>query len=207
MSHREQRQFCKAIKRKYPLIFKNANVIDVGSLDINGNNKELWGWFSKPNYYLGVDIVLGKNVDAIGHAHEVLPDLQPFIQQMNKDKQHFKKHWPIDIVICTEMLEHDRYWDKSLRAMYNVLRPGGLLLITAGGDGRPEHGTSAHHPDCSPGTNDYYKNISNDMFESVLDRTLFSDWFIRQDKRNNDFQFAGIKKVLKIKATPYNPYL
>lgn len=195
MAHKEQRQFCREIKRRFPSHFKKANVVDVGSYDINGSNRELFGWFNRPNMYIGIDIVDGKNVNIVGRAHEVLPDLQPFLQQSFRQKKGNKLYWPIDIVISTEMLEHDEYWRWSLVAMYDVLRPGGLLLITAGGDGRPEHGTYRDHPDCSPLTNHYYMNISNDMFESVLDRTLlFKETIMRQDSRNNDFQFAGIKK-------------
>jgi hypothetical protein len=78
--------------------------------------------------------------------------------------------------------------------MYHHLKPNGLLLITAGGDGRPEHGTINHYPGVSPGTNDYYCNISNEMFLGVLHPLLFTSFFIRQDKPNCDFQFFGIKK-------------
>lgn len=76
--------------------------------------------------------------------------------------------------------------------MYDVLRPGGLLLITAGGDGREEHGTYLHHPSASPETLGYYRNISNEMFESVLGRELFGERVIRQAR--GDFHFAGVKK-------------
>lgn len=187
MAHKQQKQFCREIKKRFSYLFKNANVVDVGSLDINGNNRSLWRWY-EPKYrrYLGIDIVKGKNVDVVGEAHMILPMIAPEGGRFN----------PIDIIICTEMLEHDKHWKKSLLAMYKALRPGGLLLITAAGVGRPEHGTREHHPDCSPGTNDYYKNISNEMFDSVLDRSLlFSFTIMRQEKTNCDFQFAGIKRL------------
>jgi hypothetical protein len=95
------------------------------------------------------------------------------------------------VVISTEMLEHDKYWAESLLSMYDHLRPEGLLIITAGGDLRHEHGTHNHTPQDSPGTLDYYKNISNEMFKSVLPESLFKEYFIRQ--YHADFQFYGIK--------------
>lgn len=194
MSHPAQRKFCRQIRRKFRSHFINANIIDCGSLDINGNNRwlfrrNLFNW-KGINSYVGIDILLGDNVDILGHTHDVLPRIMSlpmafFIQKKGKPV------WPIDVVISTEMLEHDRHWKKSIQAMYDILRPGGLLLITAGGDGRMEHGTSMHVPVDSPATLDYYCNISNEMFESVLPNHLFEHYIIRQT--NGDFQFAGIK--------------
>lgn len=80
----------------------------------------------------------------------------------------------------------------TLSSMYTVLEPGGLMIITAGGDGREEHGTHTHHAWCSPGTNDYYKNISNEMFSATLPASDFTTYHICQ--HNKDFQFYGIKK-------------
>jgi len=76
--------------------------------------------------------------------------------------------------------------------MYNTLKPGGLLIVTAGGDGREEHGTSENHSWCSPATNDYYLNISNQMFASVLKPEMFKVYHLGQV--NKDLQFFGIKK-------------
>lgn len=197
MSHPAQIKFCKEIRRRYREHFIYANIIDCGSRDINGGNRWLFRrnletWNLKGiNRYTGIDIAFGKNVNVVGRAHEVLPQLQPYLQQTWKSEVRDKPFWPIDVVISTEMLEHDLYWDKSLLAMYEILRPGGLLLITAAGDGRMEHGTHMSYPDKSPETLDYYRNISNEMFTGILSETLFSEYDIRQT--NGDFQFAGIK--------------
>lgn len=179
MSHPAQRRFCKRVRRMHPSLFWKKNVIDVGSLDINGNNRYLfWGC-----HYVGVDIVPGKNVDFVGKAHLIVPDIQ---------KEWDRKKGRVHVVISTEMLEHDRTWEYSLLAMYDALDSGGLLLITCAGDGRKEHGTSTHTPTDSPGTIDYYRNISNEMFSSVLSADMFSEYFLRQ--HNTDLQFYGIKK-------------
>lgn len=52
MAHPEQVEFCTRIKNKFPDFFKNKNVLDVGSLDINGNNRYLFQNCS----YTGVDV-------------------------------------------------------------------------------------------------------------------------------------------------------
>lgn len=196
MSHKAQITFCKEIRRKYRPLFINSNVIDCGSLDINGNNRwlfrrNLYNWWGI-NRYTGVDITLGKNVDSLGLTHEVLPALEPYLRQSWRSEVRDKPFWPIDVVISTEMLEHDKHWKRSLIAMYEILKPGGLLLITAAGIGRPEHGTNLCHPSASPSTLDYYQNISNEMFKSVLPRELFTEHLIRQNC--TDFQFAGVKR-------------
>lgn len=149
-------------------------VYDIGSLDVNGTNRYL---FTFPKY-IGIDIVQGKNVDMVGRAMDILPKLPK-----------------AEIIISTEMLEHDATWRESLLAMYKALQVGGLLVITAAGEGRQEHGTAAHSPQDSPGTNDYYQNITHDMFASILGPELFSEYHIRHDWRQNDFQFYGVKRV------------
>lgn len=172
MSHPAQRKFCKQVRKQYPDHFKRKHVIDVGSGDINGNNRYL---FSKCDYK-GIDIWSTKNVDIVGRAHEVLRDVRNVYHT----------------IVSTEMLEHDRYFRESLQAMYRALMPGGLLLITAAGEGREEHGTFANHAWCSPATRDYYYNVSNNMFSNVLPSWFFSTYHIGQN--NGDFQFFGIKK-------------
>lgn len=170
MAHGAQVDFCYWVKSMHPDYFYRPTVIDVGSLDINGNNRQ---FFHEPNY-TGIDIVQGKNVDIVGKAHEVLPNLPQ-----------------ADVIISTEMLEHDKFWNYSLDAMWNKLKKGGLLLITAGGDCRHEHGTHNHTPQDSPLTNDYYRNISNEMFSNVMTPGLFKEYYLRQIPC--DIQFYGIK--------------
>lgn len=121
-------------------------------------------------------------MDIVGSVPEILQNIR------EEFSNRFRKRIPseevqIDMVISTEMLEHDPYWALSLEWMYDVLKPGGLLLITAAGDGRPPHGIGREH--------DYYKNISNMMFTSILHPGLFKTYFLQQV--NQDLQFYGIK--------------
>ena len=169
--HKEVRKFCLAVKNTYPQFFQNSVVLDCGSLDINGNNRYLFD----NCFYKGIDIVEGKNVDFVGEVH------------------NFKSKIKFDCVICTEMLEHDEDFAASLNAMFNFIKPGGLLLITAAGYGREEHGTHEIKPQDSPLTNNYYCNISVTMLLQGLDLTKFSWYTISYVK--TDIRFAGIKSM------------
>lgn len=192
MAHKEQKQFCKLVKKLHPSYFRRVNVVDVGSLDINGNNRYL---FSRSNYK-GIDVYAGKNVDMVGTAHEMLPkavgDLS--IEVNSRYSRRTAGAVLFDTIISTECLEHDKYFALSLQAMYECLNHNGLLLITAAGEYRAEHGTTEHHAWTSPGTNDFYRNVTNEMFIEVLPPQLFTAYFINQNKRNFDFQFFWIKK-------------
>jgi len=187
MSHPAQRKFCRSVKKMFPDFFKYVNVIDVGSLDINGNNKDLF----RKSSYTGIDIVPGKNVDIVGYAHELLPKITPSLYRYYSRIETFSFAW-WDVIISTEALEHDKYYDQTLLAMYQKLKSGGLMLITSAGDGRKEHGTVNNEAWASPGTNDYYQNISNAMFSKVLPPALFDIYHLAQV--DTDLQFFGIKK-------------
>ena len=173
MAHKEQKQFCKQVRNLFPQQFRGVKVVDVGSLDINGNNRYLF----KRTKYTGIDIVNGRNVDIIGKAHEVL-----------------SMFTNVDTIISTECLEHDKYWKETLLAMYYSLAPEGLMVITCGGEGRQEHGTTRHHGWCSPATNDYYMNITNEMFASVLSPDMFEVYHLGQQRKSHDLQFYGKRK-------------
>lgn len=169
--HREQVMYCKDIKNKFPRLFKRKFVLDVGSLDINGNNQYLFTDCS----YTGLDIVNGKNVDVVCPIHE------------------YQNKAQYDVVISTEMLEHDTHWKKSIIKMYDLLLPGGLLLITCATVGRKEHGTINHEPNASPGTPEYYHNIALDEFLTVIGVLYFKKSEARINPISNDLYFYGLK--------------
>lgn len=178
MSHKTQVDYCLWVKQQFPDYFKNKKVIDFGSLDINGNNKI----FFENCDYIGVDIGPGRNVDIISKAHEY-----------NGPDNYF------DVVVSTEMFEHDQYLYKSLPNMIRVLKSRGLFFFTCAGPGRHEHGTRRSDPNSSPlttsldGWGDYYKNVDEDMVRSMID----VDGIFSQYKFNyvpTDLQFYGIKK-------------
>ena len=171
MAHKQQQEFCLKIQKRFPEKFKGEDVVDLGSLDINGNNRYLF----TDCRYIGVDLAPGKNVDVISKAHE----FKPFYVKYG-------------VVISTEMLEHDRYYRESLKNMVDLLLPGGLLLITCATVGRPEHGTKATSLGDSPFTGGYYKNITEDDIRENLKVEDFKEYELYI--MSNDLYFVGIKK-------------
>lgn len=166
MAHKQQIEFCKSVKARFPELFKNCTVLDVGSMDINGNNRYLF-----ENYqYTGVDLGEGKNVDIIGHAHTL--DLSTF-----------------DVVISTECLEHDKYYLKTLEKMVQCTDK--LLIFTCATIGRQEHGTTRTSPVSSPFTNDYYKNLTQEDIK--IDFSQFKRYAFEVNKESHDLYFWGIK--------------
>lgn len=171
MSHKEQIEYCKKIKSKLPEYFKDKRVLDCGSLDVNGNNRYLF----QNCEYIGIDVGEGKNVDVVSKIHEYNSD-------------------PFDVIISTEALEHDKYYKESLKNMFNLLKSGGLLLITCASTNRPEHGTKRTKPEDAPLLEwDYYKNLTEEDFREVLDMTLFSEYGFETQRNEQDLNFYGVK--------------
>lgn len=156
-------RFCCRIRDSFPDHFKNKRVLDVGSMNINGDNRYLF----TDCEYTGLDIGEGRNVDVVMPVHIFTGDY--------------------DTVISTEMLEHDVHWRESLLAMLKLA--GEFLIFTCAGPGRAEHGTTRTSPDDSPFTNDYYRNISPYDIKTVIDTSIFSDFLL--DTHGGDTYFFG----------------
>lgn len=99
----------------------DCDTLEVGSLNVNGSVR---GFFRGP--YVGIDMQKGPGVDIVALASAI-----PF------DDERF------ELVISTEMLEHDPAPWLSMPEMGRVLKKGGHLLLSARGNGWPLHG----HPD------------------------------------------------------------
>lgn len=169
--HLEVLKFISQIKVKYPQRFENADVLECGSQIINGSPR---GMFTRGTY-LGIDLGPGAGVDHICKAKD-----------FNAPNQ-------FDVVITTEMLEHDIDWMLSLEAMYRNLKHNGLFIMTCATDRRREHGTKRTTPNASPFTPDYYGNISEAAFKIALEPEKFSEYKLQTVRGNEDLQFYGIK--------------
>ena len=171
--HKGPKKFCKQIRELCQSYFSFVDVVDFGSLDINGNNRYL---FFDSNY-TGVDICEGNNVDVVCKATDYFPKTK------------------VDVVISTEMLEHDPTWDESLVHFMEILRPKGLMLITCATDPRPEHGTKRTNPEDSPMSGDYYRNISPEDITSAFSlKDQFVDHILTIAEKEGTLYFCGIKK-------------
>jgi hypothetical protein len=169
--HTEPYQLVADLKKTFPEYFTGKKVLEVGSLNINGTVRD----FFHTCEYTGIDLDKGKGVDVICPAHLYIHPEE------------------FDVVISTEMLEHDQYWKLSLAQMYANLKIGGILIFSCAGPDRQEHGTTRTHPGDSPYTNNYYRNISIEDFESILPAELFSQSKIYYLRGKADLLFWGIK--------------
>lgn len=170
MSHPSQVNFCLRAKSRFPKLFRNSNVLDVGSLDINGSNRYLFEWGS----YLWMDLWEGKNVDLVCKIEDYVTDER------------------YDVVISTEMLEHCREYDKAIQKMGELTKKWGLLLITCAWEGRPEHWTTRTSPKDAPFTNDWYRNILHSDFH---DNLYLQNWEVFEiSTEGTDIRFIWIKK-------------
>lgn len=104
-----------------PELLGGCDVLEVGSLNVNGSVRD----FAEPlsAIYLGIDIVPGPGVDLLLDAA-------------------FVKPWDgelLNVVVCTEMLEHAYDWRRAINSMKGVLEPGGHILLTTRSIGFARH--------------------------------------------------------------------
>jgi SAM-dependent methyltransferase len=188
--HQAQKIFCKSVKKKHPKYFKRQNVLDVGSLDVNGNNRYL---FSKCNY-VGIDIAPRSTNETHNNVDLSYSCIGFFTTLSNADRNWYNIPHYFDMIISTEMLEHSKSWRSDVGLMLRGLKPGGLLLITAAGEGREEHGTAGHKPIDSPMTLDHYENISIEHLSIALPAWKFNEYYMEYNAVAKDIYFYGIKK-------------
>jgi cyclopropane fatty-acyl-phospholipid synthase-like methyltransferase len=172
--HQQQVDFIKSVLKKYPEYKSNVKVLDVGSQDINGNNRQFFD--AETTEYTGLDIAEGNNVDVVSKVHE------------------YKTRKKYDVVISGEMLEHDKHYKESIKAMTRLTKRLGILIITCASEGREEHGTHGKHEWTSPHTLDHYHNISIEEFKDIIDLDKFLVYDLQYNQYTCDLYFYGIKK-------------
>jgi SAM-dependent methyltransferase len=181
MAHEQQRDFFRKVKQLHPNFFTDVKVLDIGSLDINGNNRHV---FEHPYSYIGVDLNKGENVDVVSPGHL------------------YDSGYLFDVVMSSECFEHDMYYARTLQNMINLLKPNGLLIFTCASTGRPEHGTLRSNPSDAPfllGMSEkwanYYKNLTEDDIRSVVDiNNTFASFEFSYESSSCDLYFWGLKK-------------
>lgn len=131
-------EFIKKFFDEHP-DFVGKKVLDVGSLDINGNPRTE---FENRGYkYIGSDMQSGPNVDVVVNGHDL--------------STQFSEEF--DIVFCVDTLEHDDAFWLTMEEVWKVLRPGGYLILGMPGRAHYEH----RHP------YDYWR-FMNDAYTQVF---------------------------------------
>jgi len=184
--HIQAKEFTLFVKDIYKNYFINKKVLDVGSGDINGNNKFLF----ENCEYDGNDVIEANNVTIVSKTKDLL-----FLDNT------------FDTIISTECFEHDPEYKDSLKKIYKMLKPDGLFCFTCASTGRAEHGTRRTSPNDSYGTigklndmHDYYKNLNIIDINEVLElNKLFSNWESYYNSESKDLYFVGIKKNNNLK--------
>jgi len=95
-----------------------VEVLDIGGRNVNGTARRL---FPNATAYMVLDIADGANVDIVADAAEWQPARE------------------YDVVICTEVFEHTPVWRDICAMAYRACKPGGRLILTMAGPGRPAH--------------------------------------------------------------------
>jgi SAM-dependent methyltransferase len=178
--HDQARNFTLFCKKLFPQSFVGKTVLDVGSGDINGNNRFLFEDCS----YEGNDVYEAKNVTLVSKTSAL-----PFANES------------FDTIISTECFEHDPEWKESLQKIASMLKPGGLFCFTCASTARREHGTRRMNPGDSYGVigqvdgwMDHYKNLTIDDVREAIDLdATFAVWDAYYSPENFDLYFYGVK--------------
>jgi SAM-dependent methyltransferase len=99
-------------------------VLEAGAFDVNGSARPLVEAL-QPRSYIGIDIRKGPCVDVVCNVSHLT-------ERFGSDE--------FDIVITTEMLEHVENWRAAMTNLKDVLKPGGVLLLTTRRIGFHFHG-------------------------------------------------------------------
>lgn len=95
----------------------DKRTLELGSYDVNGTVRHFFG-----GEYVGIDMREGPGVDIVARS----------------DKIPFPRCY-FDVVVTTEMLEHDPFFWETFKEAKRVLRPGGYFLLTTRGLGFELH--------------------------------------------------------------------
>lgn len=174
MAHAEQREFFNRVKAKYPKAFTGVNVLEVGSLNINGTVRD----FFEAKKYVGVDVAEGECVDLVCQG-----------QDLDFAENSF------DTAVSAECFEHNPFWAETFLNMHRMASK--FVIFTCATDGRPEHGTTRTDQGSSPFTAswDYYRNLNQKDFESTFNLpSMFTEFFFETNDVSHDIYFLGVKR-------------
>lgn len=131
-------------------------VLDIGGQNMNGSVKGLF----PAAEYVSLDIADGPGVDIVADASEW-------------DPGWVSPSEGFDVVVCCEVFEHTPAWAAILQTAFQALRPGGLLIATMAGPGRPKH--SGRQATGGPAEGEHYENVDPEVLGRVCRAAGFLD--------------------------------
>jgi SAM-dependent methyltransferase len=155
-------------------MFANVDVLEIGSLNINGTVRD----FFESKSYIGVDVAAGDGVDIVAQG-----------QDLDFPNGLF------DVCVSAECFEHNPYWLETFKNM--VRMSNRWVVFTCATTGRPEHGTTATTPEDSPFTLswDYYQNLTEKHFTDKFDFNVFDFYYFEVNEVSRDLYFVGCLPV------------
>jgi SAM-dependent methyltransferase len=195
--HKEQITYLDKMKERFPDAFRDKKVLDIGSFNVNGNEKP---WFENCDF-TGLDLLPGPGVDIACPANEYnAPD------------------GTFDTIISCECWEHNPFYKESILNAIRMLKSGGYFIWTCATAGRPVHGTKTQdeidrkNKKTSQGNtsenwktmpnvekedwdNEYYKNVTEEDIRIFcnLDE-IFQRYEFEVEPNHCDLYFWGNKK-------------
>lgn len=116
--HKSSYNHMKDLARKYLEPGRSMQILDVGSLDVNGSYQPI---FEEPVWqYRGLDLSPGPNVDIV----------------LSTPYQFPVKSGSVDLVISGQSFEHIEFFWLTWLEMVRVLKPDGMIFLIAPSSGK-----------------------------------------------------------------------
>lgn len=152
--HKESYNACKSFMTKYLDEKTTLNILDVGSMDLNGSASEIFK--NKTWKYTGMDLEPGQNVDIVCNPGENFPFEDNFF----------------DVCISSSAFEHDKAFWVTFNEMVRVVKKNGLIYINTPSSGRVHRyplDCWRFYPDAYIALESWNKKVK--LIESYIDET------------------------------------
>lgn len=151
-------------------------VIEVGSYDVNGSLRYLIKHL-RPSGYIGIDITNGPGVD-------IICPVEKMAEKFNENS--------FDLVICTCVLEHVRYWKEAVSNLKKICKPNGIILLIV-----PSKWTFHEFP------YDFWRYDKEDIKEIFSDCEML---ILEEDPKTPSLVYAKIRKPVNFVENDLSNY-
>lgn len=142
-----QEAFAFIARAARDVVARRLRIIEIGSRDVNGSIRPVFAGHE----YTGLDIEAGEGVDVVA------------------DGATWGETAAFDLGVCCEVLEHAPNAAEIVANLRRIVRPGGLLLLTAATHGRHPHSVNGCYMDGPEPYPEYYRNVDPGDLHRWLD--------------------------------------